>query len=330
MNHIVQDGDIELTVMAYPVNDEAPFEFNLDDRIHLLSRRNFDQEQLLQLVDSIKPSLIFCSGWSDKEYLTTIKKNRAITTVVGFDNQWEGNTKQRLMASVGKFLLPKWFDYAFVPGDPQVKFAKKVGFKDSKIKTGVYCCDYELFSGFGKKAEAGRAQNYPEKLLWVGRYIAAKNAQQLWEAFIEAKEVTQSNWELHCVGAGELYDQRLEHPSITHHGFIQPEELQELVMECGAFVLPSQFEPWGVVVHEFAASGLPMLVTSSVGAAASFLEPDGNGWMIDLSKPDDLKNNLINLMQTSHQSLLKMGKRSQELAERITPEKWVKTVKSMM
>ena len=36
--------------------------------------------------------------------------------------------------------------------------------------------------------------------------------------------------------------------------------------ECGAFVLPSRKEPWGVVVQEAAAARMPVICSDSVGA----------------------------------------------------------------
>jgi 1,2-diacylglycerol 3-alpha-glucosyltransferase len=43
-----------------------------------------------------------------------------------------------------------------------------------------------------------------------------------------------------------------------------------------AFVLPSLLEPWGLVVNEAAACGLPLLVSSRAGCALTLVpEPEG-------------------------------------------------------
>ena len=42
-------------------------------------------------------------------------------------------------------------------------------------------------------------------------------------------------------------------------------------------VVPSLYEPWGLVAHEGLASGLPVIATDQVGAADDLIEPGLNG-----------------------------------------------------
>ena len=65
-------------------------------------------------------------------------------------------------------------------------------------------------------------------------------------------------------------------PAIHCPGFLQSDALPRWYAHAGAFVLPSLSEPWGLVVNEAAASGLPLLVSSRAGCAATLVpEPDG-------------------------------------------------------
>ena len=330
MNHLAESQDLTVTVVAYPINEEAPFQFDFHKNVEVLKRTDFNADQMIELVKKLEPSLVYASGWADKEYLKVIKSCKNTPTVIGFDNQWIGNSKQSIMSLLARFVIPKWFNYAFVPGAPQVTFAMKIGFKKEQIKQGVYCCDYPLFSSYGKEAKAHRESKWPKKLLWVGRYIPQKGAHQLWEAFIKAKEISGSNWELHCAGTGEEWDQRIEHSAIFHHGFVQPTELKKLIIDAGAFVLPSPFEPWGVVAHEFAACQLPLILSDQVGAASQFLVPGENGWITKIHDEDALLNDLLALMTSQDNELRAFGEKSAELAAQLTPEHWSATIKSMM
>ena len=56
---------------------------------------------------------------------------------------------------------------------------------------------------------------------------------------------------------------------LSWEDFIQPENLEK-VKNAGCFVLPSLKDNWGVVVHEFAAAGLPLIISDGVGAKLLF------------------------------------------------------------
>ena len=84
-------------------------------------------------------------------------------------------------------------------------------------------------------------------LLFIGRYHAQKNVIALWKSFMELSENEGSDWELWCVGTGP--ETPVKHSKIKHFGFLQPQETIKLISQSHAFILPSQFEPWGVVVE---------------------------------------------------------------------------------
>ena len=57
----------------------------------------------------------------------------------------------------------------------------------------------------------------------------------------------------------------------------RPTRLPRWYAHAGAFVLPSLSEPWGLVVNEAAASGLPLLVSSRAGCAATLVPEPRTG-----------------------------------------------------
>ncbi len=62
--------------------------------------------------------------------------------------------------------------------------------------------------------------------------------------------------------------------SIHRPGFLQADELARWYAYASAFVHPSLMEPWGLVVNEAAACGLPLLVSDRAGCVET-LVPDG-------------------------------------------------------
>ncbi len=94
----------------------------------------------------------------------------------------------------------------------------------------------------------------------------------------------------------------------------------QLARQSGAFILPSRYEPWGVVVHEFATAGLPLLLSEHVGARPQFLIDGLNGYTFYQDSAKDLAQKMHQLSSLSCESLLKMGQVSAGMAKRVTPE----------
>jgi glycosyltransferase involved in cell wall biosynthesis len=57
-------------------------------------------------------------------------------------------------------------------------------------------------------------------------------------------------------------------------------ELPAVYAAADLFVLPSTFEPWGAVVTEAMACGLPVVVSDPVGCAPDLVRPGENGWVV--------------------------------------------------
>lgn len=318
--------NVECHVFRYPVNKEAPFEFNFNSGVFFYDRVGMLERDIEQQIRKIGPSLIFCSGWIDKTYVKLCGKFRkkGVRTVLCLDNHWRLSLKQLMAVMVSPFFIKPNFTHAWVPGNIQRKFVSRLGFPQSKIYEGFYCADTTLFSGiFANRVEAFK-ENFPKIFLYTGRYYEFKGLPELWTAFIELKEESPDEWELWCVGHGDL--QPVQHPQIRHFGFMQPARLKEIIAKAGVFVLPSRFEPWGVVVHEMAAAGLPLLLSSEVGAAEAFLAEGKNGLSFPANNKSELKRTLRKITSCTNGQLYRMGCESHELSKKISLQQWAETV----
>jgi glycosyltransferase involved in cell wall biosynthesis len=63
------------------------------------------------------------------------------------------------------------------------------------------------------------------------------------------------------------------------------ERIGERFAIADVFALLSRHEPWGVVVNEAAASGLPLVLSDRVGAAFDLLEDGRNGALVPADDP---------------------------------------------
>jgi glycosyltransferase involved in cell wall biosynthesis len=69
--------------------------------------------------------------------------------------------------------------------------------------------------------------------------------------------------------------------SVTIKDFLQPEELVSEYADADVFTLASRSDTYGVVVHEAAASGLPLVISRHAGASSTLVRHGENGFVID-------------------------------------------------
>ena len=308
----------ELLVVHYPINKEAPFNFQFHANIQLSSKSEINFTK----ISTFNPSFILCSGWSDREYIEWVK-NLNKPTALAFDTIWQNNLKFILGSFYFKLKYKKLFRFVFIPGKAQAKTAIKLGFSLKNTFNGFYTCE-DAFSQKNKEIR-------DTKELWcIARYIPVKNLNFLCETFLSIPPNERSGWKLNLAGTGELFSSRIENEDIIHHGFLQPNELSKKIENATAFVLPSLYEPWGVVVHEMAALGKPLLLSNAVGAKQDLLEEGMNGYSFDPTSSSELKKNLLTIFQSSHEELQTMGNKSSEIASKFSSDYWVNKFTKML
>ncbi len=309
----------EVLIVRWPVNKEAPFRLTEEEGIRIVDKSSLDPAQLVQLVRDFDPDILVCSGWMDKTYLEISRKFRKkIPVVLTLDNHWTGSLRQRIARLYSPFFLKKIFTHAWVPGQPQRQFAKKLGF--DRILTDFYCCDADFFNRIFQSTFSPKKSNSPKRFLYVGRYVRHKGIFEMFQAFIDLQNEMPNEWELWCLGTGDQWDKRIEHPKIKHFGFVQPGDLEPYIAQTTAYVLPSQFEPWGVSVQEFAICGFPLILSDAVGSREKFLV--NNGFVFKNGSTEDLKSVMKKMILLDRSELIRMSEESHQLGTHLTPAMW--------
>ena len=118
----------------------------------------------------------------------------------------------------------------------------------------------------------------PPTYLYCGRLVASKDVSTLVDAFARVqREIPEAR--LVIAGSGPLERdlrssvEQLGLRHVTFRGFVQPDELSEVYRAADVFVLPSRHEPFGVVLMEAMAAGLPVVVSDRVGSAPDLVDP---------------------------------------------------------
>jgi glycosyltransferase involved in cell wall biosynthesis len=302
---------------------------DLSSKIKWIDRREVKRcRDIDDAVGGALPDVYICGGWFDPLFLRYARHLHKLgkTTVLAIDTPWKGTIRQKIHRIISQFTLVPIFDYAWGAGDPQRQHFIKLGFSASCIRNGYYCADTNKFAPIGEDRikESRGLHSWPHKMLYIGRYVAVKNMRMMERAFIAASEGT--DWKLICVGSGELWEERIIHPRIEHLGYKQPNEIQNFIKSAGCFVLPSLYEPWGVVVHEAALMGLPLLCSNQIQSASKFLNDGVNGFKFNPCDESSVMNAMRRMMNLNDSDLREMGYRSFALGKSYCISDWVKQV----
>jgi glycosyltransferase involved in cell wall biosynthesis len=137
--------------------------------------------------------------------------------------------------------------------------------------------------------------------LFCGQMIARKGLDHLLSAFAKLP----NNTRLLLVGREADLSALLSSldPSvrsrIEYAGFQPPEKLPAFFARADAFVLPSRYDGWGVVVNQALGAGLPILASDQVGAGYDLVTPGENGEIFRATDPDDLVAKMQRLASSS-------------------------------
>lgn len=152
--------------------------------------------------------------------------------------------------------------------------------------------------------------------LFVGRLVPEKNVALLVEAFAELKK-TQPDTALLIIGDGvemgnlKKKAENLLVSDVHFMGYVTFPEIVEFYKAADVFVLPSQYEPWGLVINEAMIMGLPVIVSDKVGCRKDLVIEGKNGYLFK----NGSKNELLKVMSLMDNSKIKRF--SKKAVERI-------------
>jgi glycosyltransferase involved in cell wall biosynthesis len=279
---------------------------------------------LVPVIEDFRPDVIIMWSWDGKGYRAVMKKFRGRALRVIFNsNFWHGTKKQYAGLLASRFYVLPLFDAVWVPGERSELFARRIGFAGKQVIRGANSADTDLFErGPREQAEiAGR-----KRFLFTGRLIWHKAPVLLAEAYAEYRTLVEDSWELVVAGDGPERGHFQDKEGIDWRGFVQPDDLVDLMHECSGFILPSHIEWYGVVVHEAATAGLPLICSDGVGAVPHLLQDGFNGWAVAADDKDELVQAMVRMSSMSPERLKAMSDGSRALASRITPKIWAQNL----
>lgn len=147
----------------------------------------------------------------------------------------------------------------------------------------------QLAEAAPRRAELRRALDIPESariLLFVGRLNRVKGCDVLLEAHSLLLDRGFRPLYLVLVGQGPQLEELkaavtpAQAPYVRFAGFQDQASVTRYLDLCDIFVLPSRFEPWGLVVNEAMNAARPVVVSDRVGAGPDLVEDGVNGYRV--------------------------------------------------
>lgn len=245
------------------------------------------------------------------------------STQIDHPRYWPKEFIKRLFVSV--------FDGALVAGGPHASYLQQLGMPVNDIQVVGNCVDNDFFSTRTDEARR-RVETDPgltvprDFFLYVGRMVSAKNLSRLLEAYrLYRQRVGSAAWDLVLVGMGpEEASLRQQADAfgidgIWFAGLLQVNELPRYYARAKCLVLPSVSEPWGLVVNEAMASGIPVLVSNRCGCAVDLVRDGVNGFLFDPLKPHFLAE-LFFKLSSGGVSIESMGSNGRKAVAEFSPK----------
>jgi glycosyltransferase involved in cell wall biosynthesis len=316
----VKEYNAEVHVINWDKKKLKPYNPPEIQGVTYYKRSEFSNKELLELCKEINPGIIYISGWMDKGYLFVAGyfRKKGVNVVTAFDDKWKGTLRQNLGSIFFKLVLKRLYSHAWVTGPYQFEYAKKFGFKNQEIIYEMLSGNSDLFNRGMSYLDAKR-NHFPKAFLYVGNFRHVKGTDILVEAFNKYRTELKGDWKLICAGNGD-YKSLLEgNENIEVIEFSDQDALLELTRNSGVFILPSRQDQWGVVVHEFTAAGMPLILSRGVGALPVFFIERYNGISYSNNSVDELANAMYKISSQTTEELICMCENSHLLSTRITP-----------
>lgn len=281
------------------------------------------------------PDFVVCGGYNyvaSWQSMSWARRNR-----VPFGLWAESTTKDlRGGNRLIEFLKTRFLrscDAFVVPGKSSVEYLSRYGVPTEMIFTAPNAVDTQFFA---RRAAATREDAVlhrealrlpPRFFLFAGRLVPEKGIFDLLNAYGALAPELRKEIGLVFVGDGSARSALLQRAatvgggSIHLVGFAQRELLAAYYGLADVFVFPTHTDPWGLVVNEAMACGLPVISSDAAGCVADLLESQWNGRVVSAGDVEQLASAMNELACDAELRSL-MGQRSRQRIEQYSPEAW--------
>jgi glycosyltransferase involved in cell wall biosynthesis len=228
-----------------------------------------------------------------------------------------------------------------VPGLSALEYLRVHKVDEEAVFVASNAVDNDFFAAAAAAARQDAAQwrrelVLPERyFLFVGRLVPEKGVFELLSAYAKLDESMRRQVGLVFVGDGAVRA-RLESQAasvapgvVRFAGFAQREQLAIYYALAEMVILPTYTDPWGLVVNEAMACGLPVIVSHVAGCAADLVKEKWNGLSV---APRDVAGLTAAMRRLADQPEIRatMGANSMQHISHYSPKEWSDGVARMV
>lgn len=257
-----------------------------------------------------------------------VAKLQGIKVLFRSDSHLKSDLQSRPKRWFKERIVPRLFraiDGFLAIGTLNREYYVHYGAPEERIFMMPYAVDNAFFQSRADKAlpyreamreelglEPGRAV-----ILYASKFQPRKRPHDLLEAYIRLSPdgVTEPSPHLLFIGDGEerprleARARRLGWSTVKFQGFQNQTQLPRYYDLCDVFVLPSEYEPWGLVVNEAMNAGKPLIISDHVGAGPDLVRDGTNGFVVPVGDVAGLADRLKRLT-TDPELARRMGRES--------------------
>jgi glycosyltransferase involved in cell wall biosynthesis len=224
-------------------------------------------------------------------------------------------------------VLYRFIDGFLAIGTANREYYRSLGIPESRIQIVPYAVDNDRFMEASRLSDDARLEVRrrfglrPDQpvVLYASKLTRRKHPDDLVKA-MKRLVVDGVRASLLLVGTGELEEElrslvaSLGVPDVVFGGFANQSELPSVLAASDVLVLPSEDEPWGLIVNEGMCAGLPVVVAEGVGCAPDLVREGVNGCLMETGDADSLARALRRILADAA-TRRSMGARSLEIIQ---------------
>lgn len=274
-----------------------------------------------------RPDILLVHGYSSGTNLLAIlaAKRAGTKVLMRGDTRLSPRHGREATKSLVKRLLFRFVDGFVAVGSLNAAYYRAMGVPSDKIYFAAFAVDNDAFALGSAKPDVRRSERERMAIaddavvvVFASKLVHRKRAADLLAAFASFVERLPDAM-LVVAGSGEEERTLRELAAplgarVRFVGFQNQSELPALFAASDVFVLPASDEPWGLVVNEAMAAGLPVVVSDDVGAAPDLVEGRGTGLVFPVGDIGRLAEALAELL-SKPELRMRMGRAAEKLID---------------